>query len=228
MQTLAQSGLEVRFFGVDIGGKPGAGAHVQAPAVEVEEEVDFGLRIVAAVKADDVVILIFDPDSAHEARDFLAFLGLDIDDEAAEFAKKFAAHEGEVVVLLLEIGVEHDHLGEAHGQKVQGVDSGQLGEHAVAESGLADERNVFGAVGHIEAAEEVLIVDGRRISTGVVLQVLQVGFDHGVHVAHLRHEEVLALHDAVEDVIEGESSCRKRLRGLRGSRGGFGRSGSRI
>ena len=48
----------------------------------------------------------------------LAFFGLHIDDEAANFTQKFPANEIEVVILLLEIGVEHDHLGESQGQKL--------------------------------------------------------------------------------------------------------------
>src|SRR5260370_109189 len=80
VQAFAQSGLEIRFLAVDISWEPRSGAQVQSPTVEMEEEIDLGLGIIAAIAANDIVILVFDPDPAHEARDLLAFLGLDIDD----------------------------------------------------------------------------------------------------------------------------------------------------
>ena len=43
------------------------------------------------------------------------------------------------------------------------------------------------------------------LSAAIGLEILEIGFDHRVHVAHLRHEEVLALHDAVDNVVEGQS-----------------------
>ncbi len=137
--------------------------------------------------------------------DLLVFAGLDIDDEATNFPKKLAPHESEFVILFLKIVVEDDHLGEAHGQEVQGIDAGQFGEHAMPESRLADERNILGAVGHVEAAEEILVFDGSGVVLTVILQVLQVGLDHGMHVAHLGHEEVLALYHSIEHIIESDA-----------------------
>ena len=50
----------------------------------------------------------------------VAVLGLNVEHDAAHFSEKFLAHEFEVVVLLLKIPVEHDHLGKAQGQKLAG------------------------------------------------------------------------------------------------------------
>ncbi len=61
------------------------------------------------------------------------------DDDAAHFAKKLTARKGELVVLLLEIGIEDHHLGEAQRQEVHGIEAGKPVEHTVAEAGLANE-----------------------------------------------------------------------------------------
>jgi len=139
------------------------------------------------------------------------------------FSEKLAPHETEVIKLLLEISVENDHLSEAHGKELQGVDSGHFGEHAMAESGLTDERNVLGAIAHVEAAEKILVFDRSGVAGAVALQVLQVGLDHGMQVTHLGHEHVLALHYVIQDIIERDGCRRDRLGALSGRAGWRGR-----
>ena len=136
----------------------------------------------------------------------MAFPGLDIEHEAAQFPKKFAPHKGEVIKLLLEIGVQHHHLGKTQGKETQGVNPGHLADHAMPESGLADKRNVFRAVAHVEPAEKILIFHGNRKPCFVVLKVLEVGLDHGMHVTHLGHEQVLSLHHAIQHVVQRNCS----------------------
>src|SRR5579872_5510852 len=89
----------------------------------------------------------------------------------------------------------------------------------MAESGLANEGRVLRAVGHVKATEKVLILHGSRVAVAVVLQILQIGLNQRVHVAHLRHEEMLALHDTIKHVVEGKGSRRKRLSALSWCRG---------
>ncbi len=172
MQRLGEAGLEIRCFGVDVGREPGARTHVQTPAIEVEKEVYLRLRIIRAVEANDVVVLIFHPDAAFEASDFLIFFGLNIDHQAANFTQELTADEVEVVVLLLKIGGENHHLGKAHRQKMQGINPGQFTQQAMSKTGLADEGNVFRSVGHIETAEVILIASGNRVASAVGLIVL--------------------------------------------------------
>ena len=62
-----RAGAEVAFFAVDVGRHPVAGNQVEAPAIHVEEVGVARGRSVGAVQADDVEILIFDPDAAQEA-----------------------------------------------------------------------------------------------------------------------------------------------------------------
>ena len=97
----------------------------------------------------------------------------------------------------------------------------------MTESGLADERNVLGAIAHVEAAEKILVFDRSGVAGAVVLQVLQVGLDHGMQVTHLRHEHVLALHDVVHYIIERDCSLRERLGALSGHSGRCGRGALR-
>ena len=63
---ILHAGAEVAFFAVDVSRNPVARNQVQAPAIHVEEErVPRGGRV-RAVKADDIVILVFNPDAAEE------------------------------------------------------------------------------------------------------------------------------------------------------------------
>src|SRR5271170_4569913 len=99
MQILGGASLHVGLLAVNVGGQPRAGTKVQAPTVEMEIETGLGVGGIGSVEADDVVILILDPDSAHKAADTRAFLGFGIDHQAAYFSQKLTADEGEVIVL---------------------------------------------------------------------------------------------------------------------------------
>ncbi len=67
---------------------------------------------------------------------------------------------------------------------------------------LADEGCVLGAVAHIQAAKEILIVHGGDTSVFLGSEILEVGLDHGMHVAHLRQKQMFPLDDAIQNVIE--------------------------
>src|SRR5580765_2224357 len=123
----------------------------------MKKEVDLRLRIVGAVETDDVIVLVLDPDPALKARYLVSLARQNIDHEAAHIAKELTAHESEFVITLLEIRVDHDHLGKAHRQKVQRVDASEFGHHAMAESWLPYERDVVGPVSHVETAQEIFI-----------------------------------------------------------------------
>ena len=71
----------------------------------------------------------------------------------------------------------------------------------MSEPRLSYERNIFRTIAHVEASEKILVLYRSRVAAAVVLQVLQIGFDHGMHVSHLRHEKVLALHHMIENVV---------------------------
>jgi len=47
-----------------------------------------------------------------------------------------------------------------------------------------------------------MVFDGLGVVGSVRLKVLDIGLNHGMHVAHLGEEEVLALHHAVDNITE--------------------------
>ena len=119
------------------------------------------------------------------------------------FAQELAAHKGKVVVLLLEVGVEYDHLGETQRQEVHGVDSGQLVEHAVSEARLPGEGDILRTVGHVQTAQKIQVFHRRSIFLLVGLEVLKIGLKQRPHMAHLSQEEMLSLHHTIDGVIQG-------------------------
>ena len=73
-----------------------------------------------------------------------------------------------------------------------------------AESRTPDEGAVIGAVAHVETAQEIVVADtGTDAHFLVGLHVLDVGLDQRMHMLHLGDEEVFALDNAVDDLIEG-------------------------
>ena len=159
------------------------------------------MRIVSAVEADDVVVLVFDPDAAEEPALASVFLGRDVDDDAAHFAEELAADESEIVILALKILIEDHHLGKAQRQKLHGINVAQFAEHAFAEAGRRgrSESAVIGALAHIQAAQEVHVADGDgRAEVFVFLQILEIGLHQRMKLLHLRHEEMFALNRSVD------------------------------
>ena len=186
------------------------------------------MGIVGAVEAHDVVILVFDPDPAQEAALAGVLLGGDVQDNATHLAQEFAAHESEVVVLALKILVEDHHLGKAEGQELHGIHTAELAEHALAQPGGGGrgESAIVSAVAHIEAAEEVHVTLWHRSAQlFVVLEILKIGLDQGMQLAHLGNEKVFALDGAVNDLIETGGGCGGGLLGgVAGRELGIGRA----
>src|SRR5581483_7150313 len=110
--------LEIRFLAVDVRRQPDSGLQIQAPAIKMQVVAELRMGSVRAVEAYDIEVAILDPDTAKEASFADVLLRLDVNHQAADFAKKFSPNEGEVVVLALKIGVDQDHLGKAQGQEL--------------------------------------------------------------------------------------------------------------
>src|SRR5579864_4682337 len=140
----------------------------------MEKEIDFGSMIVSSVETNDVVVLIFDPNPAQESGCLFTFTGLNIDHQAPNFTQKFTPYKVELVITLLEVAIEHHHLGESHRQIVQGIDAGQLAQHAVSETRLSHKGDVLKAIAHVQSPEKILILDRRSVAVGIVLQVLKI------------------------------------------------------
>src|ERR1700730_18664484 len=116
------------------------------------------MRRIGSVEADNVVVAVLNPDSAEEPA-ACAVLGLNVDHDATHFSEKFLAHEFEVVVLLLKVSVEHDHLGEAQGQKLAGKYVGKRVQGLELETVLLFKQLVLHAIVQVKASQKILIAD---------------------------------------------------------------------
>src|SRR5258708_1308065 len=120
VQLLGQGIVQISFLAIHEGWHPLARLNIGAPAVEIEIPAGVPAAAVAAVKAHNVEILIFDPDAPKEPALAGLLLRRDVEHQAAHFAEEFPAHVIELVVLLVEaIGVDEDHLQEAVLQELQ-------------------------------------------------------------------------------------------------------------
>ena len=174
------------------------------------------MRIVGAVEADNVVILVFNPDTSQEAALAGVFLWRDIHYHAADLAEKLAADECEIVKLTLKILIEHHHLCETEGQELHGINVAQLADHAFAESGCGRGREgtVIGPFAHIQASKKVNVAawDGSA-EIFVFLQILEISFYQRVKVLHLGHEEMFAFNRTVDHLIEAGGGIARLLGG---------------
>src|SRR5579864_4025396 len=90
---------------------------VQPPAIKVEVIGVTGMSGVSPIKADNIELPIFYPDSSSEQPTRRFFFWLNIDHKASCFAKKFLPNIGKVVIALLEVSIEHHHLRETARQE---------------------------------------------------------------------------------------------------------------
>ena len=118
------STFQIRFFDEDVRRQPQAGLKVQPPAVKMQVIAVAGMRRICPVEADNVVVTVFHPDPAQEPSAH-AVLGLNVDHNAAHLPKELLTYKFEVVVLLLKVAIEHDHLGKAEGHELPGKQAGK-------------------------------------------------------------------------------------------------------
>src|SRR6202521_5810705 len=185
MKRLTQTVLEIGLLGINKRRQPDAGAKVLTPAIKVQVIAGSRMRIVSAIEADDVVVLVLDPDPAEEPALAGVFLGCDIHDDAAYFAEKLAADETEIVIPALKILIHDHHLGKAQGQELHGIYVVQLAEHAFAEAGRRGrgESAVIGTLAHIQSAKEVHVADGDgSVDVFVFPKILEISFHQGMQL----------------------------------------------
>src|SRR5205823_12895185 len=65
-QTAGHSIVKIGFFAINVGRQPEARPQIEAPTVKVQIVAVARCRAIRAVEADNVVILVFYPDSPHE------------------------------------------------------------------------------------------------------------------------------------------------------------------
>src|SRR5438445_12208457 len=98
---------------------------------------------ISAIKANNVVVLVFNPYPSQKSPVAGVFFGLNVDDQAAHFSKELPANELEFVVLLLEILIQHDHLGETQRQKLHRVNISELAQNTLLEARFSLEQAIF-------------------------------------------------------------------------------------
>ena len=179
----------VRLFNVDGYRQPDSRLHVHPPTVEVVvvARVFLGAGAgISAVKADDVAILVFDPDAAEEAA-HACNLGMHIVDPGAHRTQELTPHIAEDVVLVVEaLRVQEHHLGKA--ERVGGEvlvqperlgQPGHGGQRTLEEVVLGRVARHVGSVkealAEVDAAQHVLVGDRHLIELLVRLRVLNIG-----------------------------------------------------
>ena len=143
---------------------------------------------ISAIEANNVVVLVFNPYPSQESPVAGVLFGLNVDDQAAHFSKELPANELEFVVLLLEILIQHDHLGETQRQKLHRVNIGELAQNPLLEARFSLEQAILRAIAHVEPSQEVPIADRRSLGFAVGLEVLNIGLGQWVHAPQLRHK----------------------------------------
>ncbi len=194
------------FFDIDGHRQPDAGLHVHAPAVEVEvvfRGILVGGRGKGAVEANDVGILILDPDTAIEpphARN----LGVNVENPGAHRTQELPPHVAEYVMLLVKSrGVEKHHFGETErivGElRVQSQGLGQAGNGG--ERSL--EEALFGllpalialvkkALAEVHPAEHVLVSHRDLVQLDVRPDVLDIGLHKRGVLLNVPDQDLLA------------------------------------
>ncbi len=170
-------------------------------------------RSVSSVQANDVVILIFDPDAAQEAALACSLFRCDIKHQATYIAKKLAAYVMKVIVLAVEVAaIRIHHPGEAHGlvlhleQLLEAAHQARL--HALIlllQIILAVDR-----LAHIHAAQKIMVGARNWAELRISRQILQVSLDHRRAVREHLHEPMLALNEAIDHLVHGSRRSERR------------------
>ena len=121
-----------------------------------------GVRSGAAfdsVKADNVVVHIFNPDPAGKALLAVFLNGLNVEDQAADVAEEFLSNEFEVVLLPAKsFFVDEDHVDEAHAVILHAVEARHRTLDAGQQAGLgARHRQSFPVLSLDELCKKVAI-----------------------------------------------------------------------
>src|SRR5208282_3668340 len=216
IQRLPQSILQIRFFGINHRGQPYPGPQVLPPAIKVQVITGARMRVVSAIEANDVVILVLDPDTAKKPAFASVLLRRHVHHYAAYFAQKFPPHEREIVVLTLKILIEHYHLGKAQRQEPHGIDILQLAEHLLAQPfrRRRSENAVRSSFAHIQAAQKIYVTAGDGgVELFVFLEILEISFHQRMKLLHLRQEEMFALDGSIDHLIKAAGGGAGLLRG---------------
>ena len=131
----------------------------------MEVKVAATLRLIGSVHADDVVLLVFDPDSSYKVRSLDLLVRNNVEDERAHIAKKFLPQIFQVIVLRSESMAKKDKLHESFRQIGHLVKAIKAIEHPREHPGflLVVTQVIDAALIEDQTAEEVLVA-GRHLA----------------------------------------------------------------
>src|SRR5205085_8895129 len=108
-----RSKAEVAFFAVDVSRYPVSRDQVQTPAIHMEEVSITRAWSIGAVQADNVEVLVFDPDASQKASVPSAFLWRDIEHQRANITQKLSPRIAKLIVRLVKVvAIGKQHPGE--------------------------------------------------------------------------------------------------------------------
>src|SRR5205807_5973331 len=104
----------------------------------IEMKVVFGLRVrsIRSVEADNVVVLIFYPDTSGEPDSIVMRSGHHIKDHGADLAQELLANKLELVMVVVEPVIEKDGLHESQAAVIKPVEAIQTVQDPADEPGL--------------------------------------------------------------------------------------------
>ena len=161
-------------------------------------------RCVCAVQADDVEVLIFDPDTAEEAPFAGIFLWRDIEHEAADVAQELAADVFEIVVLTVEVVA----VGKHHPRKAEGLILhleilGEAAEKALLHALVFQIGSAIDGLAEVHAAEEIPIIFRNRTKLRILDEVLEIGLDDRCARREHLGQTLFALDKSVDHLVHG-------------------------
>src|SRR5438552_4865356 len=106
-QAVRHSIMQIGFFAVNVGRQPEARPQIQSPTIKVQIITVMRSRAIGSVEADNIVMLVFYPNSPNETAAGMLFR-LDVDYQATDLSQEFSSDKVKVVVLALKV-VVHDH-----------------------------------------------------------------------------------------------------------------------
>src|SRR5579863_4723512 len=137
---------------------------------------------IGSVEADNIEVAVFYPDSSGKQPLRPFFFWLDIDHDAACFAKELAPHKSETVIILLKVWVEHHHLREALRQESVRECGGERIQKVMHESlVLLLEHGIPGTTIQVNPPQEILVIDRFDVVIAVLTKILDIGFGQRVH-----------------------------------------------
>ncbi len=198
--------LGIGLFGIDVSRKPQSGLHVDPPAIEVEEGIQAGARFVSSIEANDVVVLVLDPDAAQEVRAFDVFFRDHVEDQRAYVSEELLAKILQLIVIFIELVIEKDKLHEPERNIVHPVKAIQAIEHAAHESrAITALKSLFADASLVQnqPAKKILVALGNAAQLLVRFHVLDIGLYQGSILVHVLDQLGFGIEDAVSHGIVG-------------------------